>query len=233
MKFASWEALGIDAARGGLLAACAGAAVGALVLVIGSVLLGPVSFVLACLTGGASVYIVASAPKRLLSRTAFLQALEAPSLAASASIYLKSTGSRSGTLLLIRGDEGYLKAALRDARRMTLLGIDSSGLDWAKEKIVSQSVAAVLASISRIDKVRSGDGSEELEGILSAADLYEETRLPMFIAVSFFLPIMLMLFAAMTHNTGFVALGGLAIIEVVILDIALSVSSNSQGWRKQ
>ena len=232
MRFESWDALGLDYARGVALTLVAAAGVFALVFAVGTRLLGPVAVLLGAMTAGAAAYIVASAPKRVTDRAAFLQAMEAPSLAASANIYLQSTGSRSRTLLLMRGEETFLKGALREARRMTLLGVDSARIEWAAHRIVSHSVAAVLASVSRIDKARAEEGSEELEGMLSAAELNQETKMPLFIAVAFFLPIMLMLFAAVTHNTGPLALGALAVLELVILDISLSVSSTSEAWKQ-
>jgi hypothetical protein len=54
-----------------------------------------------------------------------------------------------------------------------------------------------------------------------------------FMAVSFFLPIMLMLFASMTKNTGPMAIVALFVVEIVILDIVLCISRNSVGWARQ
>jgi hypothetical protein len=54
--------------------------------------------------------------------------------------------------------------------------------------------------------------------------------MPLLIAVSFFLPIMLMLFAATAKGTGPVAMAALVVLEVVILDITLAVSGSSVTW---
>jgi hypothetical protein len=49
-------------------------------------------------------------------------------------------------------------------------------------------------------------------------------------AVAFFLPIMLMLFAATAKGTGPVAMAALVVLEVVILDITLAISGSSVAW---
>ena len=54
--------------------------------------------------------------------------------------------------------------------------------------------------------------------------------MPLLIAVAFFLPIMMMLFAAMTKETGRVAMGALVVLEVVVLDLTLAISGSSVKW---
>jgi hypothetical protein len=110
---------------------------------------------------------------------------------------------------------------------MTLLGYDAASAfhqQGRDEKVLSESTRSVLHSVVGMDGSRVEDGSDELEGMLNANGLDQETKLPVLIAVSFFLPIMLMLFAAMTKQTGPVAMGALFVLEVVILDLTLAIS---------
>ena len=90
----------------------------------------------------------------------------------------------------------------------------------------------MLNSAVGVDRARVEEGSDELDGILGASGLDDETKLPLLIAVAFFLPIMLMLFAAMTKGTGPAAIGGLVVLEIVVLDITLAISRTSVGWAK-
>jgi hypothetical protein len=103
----------------------------------------------------------------------------------------------------------------------------------AQGTIFSESVRTVLNSVVSVDRGNVESGNDELDGILNSTSLDEETKMPLLMAVSFFLPIMLMLFAAMTKNTGPVAVVALVVLEVVILDIVLSISRNSIGWASQ
>ena len=50
--------------------------------------------------------------------------------------------------------------------------------------------------------------------------------------MSFFLPIMLMLFAAISKETGPAAIGALVVLEVIILDLAFTVSGTSASWEE-
>jgi hypothetical protein len=88
----------------------------------------------------------------------------------------------------------------------------------------------VINSVVGVDKARVEEGGDELDGILTSSGLDEETKLPLLIAVAFFLPIMMMLFAAMTKVTGQEAIGALVVLEVVVLDLTLAISGSSIKW---
>jgi hypothetical protein len=116
-----------------------------------------------------------------------------------------------------------------------LLGYDAeAAIEGGRPQshVFSESVKTVLNAIVGVGRARVEEGGEELDGILNSSDLDDETKLPLFIAVSFFLPIMLMLFAATTRGTGTLAMASLVVLEVVLLDIALTFSGSSVGWWK-
>jgi len=209
----------------------------ALVALVGGLLnLGTVSFLLAGMTSGAAAFLVSSAPRRIVSRITFQQTLEGPAFAASSSIYLRSTSSRSKTLLMLDAEEPQLRSFLAEARRKILTGFDAGVAvrdGRMEEHVFSETVRSVLHSIVSVERGKFESGGEELEGILNSLALDDETKLPVFMAVSFFLPIMLMLFAAMTKNTGPMAIVALVVVEIVILDIVLCISRNSVGWARQ
>ena len=196
---------------------------------------GDASLVLGMIAAGGASYLVATAPRRLVQRAAFEQTLEAPSFAASSNIYLRSTSSRSKTLLLVRAGEPRLASFLEAVRKRVLLGYDAGAAIEAgrpASHLFSESVRAVMSTIVGIGRARVEEGGEELDGILNSSGLDDETKLPLFIAVSFFLPIMLMLLAATTKGTGPVTMSALVVIEVVVLDITLAISGSSVGWRR-
>jgi hypothetical protein len=65
----------------------------------------------------------------------------------------------------------------------------------------------------------------ELDGIQSSSALGEETKVPVFVAVSFFTPIMLVLFSALTKNTGVFALLSVLFLQIILLDLVYTISS--------
>lgn len=234
MRAESWERMGLDPRKAVLVSLAVAAAFFSGVLLVGEELgMGTVAVVLALLSSAVAGYLVATAPRRTMRLAAFRQTLEAPSLAASSNIYVRSTSSRSKTFLMLRAEEGHLGRYLAEVRRRVLLGYDVPSAARAavpQDHIFSESVKTVMESVVGVDGSRAEDGGDEMDGLLSSSGLEEETKLPLFIAVSFFLPIMLMLFAAMSKETGAAALGALVVLEVIVLDLALTVSGSSVAW---
>ena len=230
----SWEQAGLDPGRTMAFVSVVGVSFFALVVLVGGMLqLGAVSALLGGLTGGAAAYLVSSAPKRLVSRITFQQTLEAPTFAASSGIYLRSTSSRSKTFLMLSAEEPLLKSFLATMRRGILTGYDAAAVMRDKRienTVISDSVKTILNSVVSVDRGNIESGTDELDGILNSMSLDEETKMPLLMAASFFLPIMLMLFSSMTRNTGPVAVVALVVLEIVILDIVLSISRSSGGW---
>jgi hypothetical protein len=234
LRFRSWEQVGLDPARALAFVAVVAASFFALVLLVGELLrMGPVSIVLGAMAAGGAGYLVSTAPRRTVRMAAFQQTLEAPSFAASSNIYLKSTASRSKTFLLLRAEEPRLRGFLAEVRRRVLLGYDApSACREARpdDHLFSESVRTVVNSVVGVDRSRVEEGADELDGILNSSGLDDETKLPLVIAVSFFLPIMLMLLAATTKGTGPEALAALFVLEVVVLDLTLAISGSSVAW---
>jgi len=230
LRVRSWEEFGLDPKKVLLSLLLLVVAVFAAVLLLGLALrIGTISPVLGAIAAGGACYFVAAAPKRRMKVSAFLQTSEAPLLAAASNIYLNSMGSRSKTLLMIRAEEPVLRAVLSAARRRTLLGYDAiSALRVAgsEDKVQSESAKTALAAVVGMDGARVEEGSDELDGMLSASELDHETKLPLLMAISFFLPIMLMLFAAMTKETGPSAMAALLVLEVIILDITMAIATD-------
>ncbi|MDA4136194.1 MAG: hypothetical protein OK449_04235 [Thaumarchaeota archaeon] len=228
MKAASWATLGLSRVRMCALVVSVGAVAAAAVLATTFGLLGGISIVLAAAVGAASSYLVASAPKRSLDRSALLQAREAPALAASSAVYLQSTGSRAKTVMMLHSDESRLQALFERAKRSTLLGFDAPAVLEAGESVRADSTAGILSSVARAQGERLADGGEELEGIVRASLSAEETKFPVFLTVSFFLPIMLMLLAAVGRHDDPVSVVSLMVLEIFILDLALSFTSTER-----
>jgi hypothetical protein len=230
----SWEQVGLDQRRAAVFTLCTAASFFVLVILVGEQLrLGSVSLVLGATAAGGAGYLVSTSARRTVRMAAFRQTLEAPSFAASSNIYLKSTASRSKTLLALRAEEPRLSSYLSEVRRRLLLGYDASSATLAagpESHVFSESVMTVISSVVGVDRARVEEGDDELDGILNSGGLDEETKMPLLVAVSFFLPIMLMLFAAITKGTGQVAIGALVVLEIIVLDLTLAVSGSSIRW---
>jgi len=222
---ASWGVLGLSPVRMVALAVSAGAVTAACILAFTIGILGGVSVLLAVAVGGAATYLVASLPKRSLDRSALLQAREAPELAASAAVYLQSTGSRSRTILMLHSQEPRLDGLIERAKKHTLLGLDPSAAFDGSEAVRADSTAGILSAVTRAQGEKLADGGEELDGMVRASLASEETKFPVFLTVSFFLPIMLMLLVAVGHHDSTDAVLSLAAVEVLILDLVLSFAS--------
>jgi len=237
LNFQSWEQVGLDGRKAVLFTFGVAMSLFVLVLLVGKELrIGSVSLALAASAAFGAGYLLSTAPRRIVRMAAFQQTLEAPSFAASSNIYLKSTSSRSKTLLALRAEEPRLSSFLAEVRRRVLLGYDASSATQAarpESHLFSESVRTVVDSVVGVDRARVEEGSEELDGMLNSSGLDEETKMPLLIAVSFFLPIMLMLFAAMTKGTGEAAIGALVVLEVVVLDLTLAISGSSIKWGGQ
>jgi hypothetical protein len=233
----SWEQVGLDPRKAVVFTFGVAATFFVLVVAVGEELrVGSLAFVLAALAAAGAGYLLSTAPRRIVRVAAFQQTLEAPSFAASSNIYLKSTSSRSKTFLALRAEEPRLSSFLGEVRRRVLLGYDaSSATEGARPErhVFSESVRTVVDSLVGVDGARVEEGSDELDGILNSSGLDEETKMPLLIAVSFFLPIMLMLFAATTKETGYAAMGALVVLEVIVLDLTLAISGSSIKWGGQ
>ena len=227
-SIASWESWNLDRRRMSAVLGLAGLSAGGCVYLVTSHVLGGLAMLLSLVVGVLASYTVGTVPKRALERSALLQAREAPVLAASAAVYLQSTGSRAKTLLMLRSDEPGLKGVLEDAKKSTLLGLDASRDVAVSRMVVADSVSGILASVGRASGSRLQDEGEELEGIVRASLSNQESKFPVFLTVSFFFPIMLMLLAAIGHHDDAVSLVSLAFLEVVVLDLVLSFASTER-----
>jgi hypothetical protein len=212
-----------------LIVAAVAAAPALAVFAVAALFLGQLAIVLGVVVGAASAYTAAALPKRILEKSALLQARESPTLAASGAVYLQGTGSKSKTVLMLHSDEHLLSSLLDDMKRKTLLGFDSAETLERSERLArSESAGRILRSIVRAHGDRLQDEGDELESVVRSAVSGEETKFPVFLTIAFFLPIMLMIFAAMEHHTDPVAIVSLAFLEIVVLDLALAVSSTER-----
>ena len=225
----AWDEMGL--ARGRMKSLVALSVVGP-ALAVGLAtepIVGQIAYLLAVVVGAASGFTVASLPRHELERSALIQAGEAPALAAAGAVYLQGTGSKSKTILMLKSEEPLLSSALGAMKKGTLLGVDSSEtLRGVEDRVQSESVLRVLNSIVRAQGARLQDEGEELESAVKESSSGEETKFPVFLTISFFLPIMLMIFASMEHRVDPVAMVTLAFLEVVVLDLALSLSSTDR-----
>ncbi len=191
--------------------------------------LGSESWIAGALVAVVAGYLVASEPGRCLDVVSLWQAREAPVIAASAGVGLSATGSTSRALLLLGCEEGELSERLEDAKRSVLLGhppketvLKSSG------GIASDSASRALVSMVTREAKSIEDGGDELESVLATTSLVEETKVPIFIAVSFFAPIMLLLFAMLSRSTTPPELGELVVLELIAVNVAFALSSRER-----
>jgi len=229
MKFNSLEHYRINPLRFLLLLLLLSLSGGAAVSLITGDILGSDSWIIGALTAAATGYLVASEPRRKLDTVSLWQAREAPVVAASAAVSLRATGSNSRALMLLRCDEEELAGTLERAKRMVLLGhAPKETILQSAAEIASESVSEALLSMVSREAGSIEDLGDELESVFAATSLGDETNVPVFIAVCFFAPIMLLLFAVLTRSTTPLELAELVVLELILLNIAFAFSSRER-----
>lgn len=232
MKLASLEHFGVSLRRA--LALACGSAVGAAVvtgLVVGDSL-GQAKAPTTVLVGALVFYIVLSTPRRLLDGERVAQARESPLLAASAAAALTVTGSRTRTLVLLRSKDPALGSALAESGRRVLLGERiERALAISSKGLASYSAGAALGALATFEPRAMDLGDEEARGLDSASEIRSDTRTPALTTVCFFAPILLTLYAVLSHSYDPSKLAELAAFEFIVVDLALYLSASDGGAR--
>jgi len=226
VRFASYETFGISVWRMVVISLASSAIVSiAVSLAIGDALgqaMAAAMLVIAALV----FYIAMSSPRRLLDQQRVAQSRESLLLSASAQACLAATGSRSRTLMLIRPKENALASVVKEAGRRILLGTGVGPAVAASSRgIASYSAAAVLQGVATNNGRESIGEDEESRGLAAATELSMETKLPMFMTVCFFTPIMIVLYCVFSHVYQPVGLIELGAFEFAVIDIGYYLSS--------
>jgi len=226
MRFASLEAFDINIWRMVSLSLASSALVGIAVgLALGDAL-GQAKTAIVLIISAVVFYIAVSSPRRLLDQQRVEQARESLLLSASAQACLTITGSRSKTLMLIRPKEQALRTAVKEAGRRILLGTKVGAAVAASSRLIaSYSAAVALQNVATSDASEFMGGDEESRGLAAASELSMETKLPMFMTVCFFTPIMLVLYAVFSHTYQPERLVELGALEFAVIDLGYYLSA--------
>jgi len=193
-------------------------------------LLGDETWVASVLSALVIAYLLLSEPKRDYDSVSLWQAREAPLIASSAAISLEATGSKGRTAMLLNSRSHDFSVILADIKRRILLGYPpTDAIVENSRKIASESGAQALISLATHNSTITDDQGSEAESSVAAAALGEETKTPIFIAVCFFAPIMLLLFAIIGHKTGPLDLAELVTLQAIILNLAFAISSRERA----
>jgi len=171
-------------------------------------------------------YIALSSPRRFLEQQRVAQARESLLLSASAQACLTVTGSRSKTFMLIRPKDQALGAAVKEAARRILLGTSvGDAVATCSRGVASYSAAAALQDVATTNAREFVGGDEESKGLAVASELNMETKLPIFMTVCFFTPIMLVLYAVFSHMYQPERLVELGAFEFAAIDLGYYLSA--------
>jgi hypothetical protein len=230
MKLASYDQLGISLARilGLAVAVSLAGALGAAVAVGGA--LGGGTLPILLIVGALLLYIVLSAPRRILDSRRLAQSREAVLLSAASLACLSVTRSNSRTALMLRSREPSLSLALKEVGRQVLLGVTvESAVSGAVKNIQSYSAVTALQDVAALSSRTFEAGDEESRGLTASSDLSRETKLPILMTACFFAPIMMLLYAVFSHSYAPVSLAELVAFEFILLDFAFYLSSGRGG----
>ena len=219
--------LGLDARVLLLIGAASGTA-GAFVfgLVAGGSL-GPASQEVSLALGAVILYLVVSTPKRMVEGEKSLQAKESAFVSLSATACRSVTGSRCLTILSMNSQEKEVSQAFREAGRLILLGEDpETAVDMASKRITSYSAKSAMLSAATISARTPATGGEEFSGLQNAMDLESEVKVPLFMTVCFFTPVLLVLAAVFGHDSGPQSTVELSGCGLLVLDAAYFATSS-------
>lgn len=226
MRFASLDQLGIDPARLFVLAILCAVLGGSVVWLLVGDLLGSATSEFELVVSGLVFYIVVSAPRRLIGARRVSQARESVLLSSVSAVSSRVVGSRNRVLLLMRASDEELRNALAWIGRSLLLGLNAEDtVCEASATLSSYSASNALRRMGTESPNSPIEGGEETRGLESAGQMATETKLPVFMTVCFFTPIMLLLYAVFSHLVAPQRLAELVALEMVILDLAFYVCS--------
>jgi len=225
VKVASWEHYGLNPWRIVLLGCTSGGAGGLAVYYLTFGILGNGAVELGAIISLVLAYLILSFPKRLFDSASLSQSREAPVLAVMGSANAEATRSRTRTMLFLTSGEPSVSWVLASIRRRILLGFTpASAVEQVEDRIASYSTKNLLRLLAtRPSEVP--EGGEESQGITHSSQLGEESKTPLFTAIAFFTPIMLLLLVIFSHISDPVSLGEVVALEVVLLDLGLYFSS--------
>lgn len=230
MKYDSLERYGISFWKLVAVSAGAAASVGAATLLFAGRVLGGASGPVVLVISAMAFYGVASAPRRMRDSERVAQARDAVLLTASARACLGATGSRAKTLLLLRPREETLREKVAAAARGVLLGFTPDGsLGRSAMDLASTSASEALRSVGELSPDSFDGSDEEARGLASSGDLNRETRLPLFMTVCFFAPMLLLMYAIFSRAYDPQSLAALCGLEFVVVDLAFFLSSYDEG----
>lgn len=232
MNFASFEHLDVDPWRVVLVgAATSGAVLLGCGLVLGTVL-GQDTVAAEIVVALLVFYIVLSTPRRLVDAQRVGQARESVLLSVASNACMIATGSRPRTLMLLHAGEPELKKALTELGRSILLGARVEGaVEIVSRKLASYSATAVLRGTATLRPRIVDVSDQEVRGLMSSSELSKETRLPMFMTVCFFTPIMLLLYAVFSHIYSTEGLAELAAFGFLVIDLGFYLAASDRGPR--
>lgn len=230
MRFNSLEYFGLSAWKLACVGAAASSAAWAVAEVALGGILGESEPAVLVVVSVLVFYLVVSIPRRLLDGERVAEARESVLLSASAKACLSVTGSRARTLMLLRPREAATGRSVAEAARLVLLGTKvEDALEQASKGLVSYSAAAAFRSLGSLLPEGFEGGDEESRGLAASQEMSRETKIPMFMTVCFFAPVMIVLYAVFSRTYGVYGVTELTVFEFLAVDLAYYLSSSDRG----
>lgn len=225
----SWDYYGFDGKSVIAFTLIISFLIGIIIFYLSSSLVGNLSQLLAIISASATSYIIISAPSVALRSSRLIQSREAPSISSSLLLNFLATNSRRKALLLLRVEDIVLKSAIKEIKRRLLLGYEiREVLDNCMRRIASESAKEAIQSVISIDKDTVEEKGEEYEHIINELFSEGETKTPIFIAITFFTPIMLMLLAILQSMSSAWHMIAILFMQLLITNLAFSFMSREK-----
>ncbi len=229
MKFESFDHFGTDARKLAAVSVLIGLGSVIPAYAASSPAFGRAAAGLGLAVGCLGFYLTLSTPRRILYSQRVSQAREAVILSEAVSTLAAAMGSKGRVLLALRSRDPEMQRSLDGAKKSVLLGSRVPEVAHASARgLASYSAAGVLVALGDLKRPPSDGDAEESSGLASAAALSRETKLPVFMTVCFFSPVVMVLYSSFARIADPSGLIGLVVLEAIVLDLSLQLCSGDR-----
>jgi hypothetical protein len=189
---------------------------------------GGSAFLVSSVLGITAGYIILTEPLRIRRLSRILQSSETPLFSSFINVASIVSGSRTRPIILIDQKQFSFSQSIKEAKRAVLLGYSlEKSLEVLEKNITSSSLLSALKTYRSKNRGSLALYDEYTQQVLDSMLSYE-TKVPIFVAVVFFAPILLTFFVITAHLFSPVQLIYMILLDILIVDIGFLYSSSER-----
>lgn len=193
-------------------------------------LIGETGIIVSTFISLTSGYIVATEPLRDARYKGLIQSSEAGIFSSFINTSNIVSGSRTRPILLLHSEDFSFSNELKEVKRFIMLGnsLETSFGRIEKRVFSSSLFSSITSYVSRSGRRRI-EYEYEYSSYLSSSMIEQETKVPIFVAVVFFSPILLTFLSVIAHIYSTIELFYLFLLNLLLSDVAYFYSSTERG----